>query len=138
MDLGLLGTIDCTRYTAMIIDDIPINTKLLSKLLEYSKLNLVQYNNSVLAWEKLPSVKPDLILLDVMMPGMNGLEFLKKVRADHAWDATRVIMVSAVSEAEEISKAQALGSNDYITKPINAKKLFASVATQLMSIEKKD
>ena len=117
------------------MDDIPINTKLLGKLLEPAGFkSLQQYNNSQLALDSVKADQPDIILLDVMMPGIDGFSFLSSVRENNKLDKTRIIMVSAVSESEEVQKALSIGANDYLTKPINAKRLYACIASQIQQI----
>lgn len=127
--------IDPSKFTVMIVDDIPVNTRLLQKILERESFKLTIFNNSIQAFESLPDVKPDILLLDIMMPGLDGLGFLQKLRADSAYDRTRVIMVTAVSESDEITKANALGANDYVTKPINSKRLIGCIYNQIRQIE---
>lgn len=132
MDIGALNNIDCSEISVMIVDDIPINTKLLGKLLEPAKFkSLTQYNNSQLALDSVKDVNPDIILLDVMMPGTDGFSFLSAIREDHSLDHIKIIMVSAVSESEEVMRASSMGANDYLTKPINAKRLYTSIANQI-------
>lgn len=135
MDYEALHGIDGSKYKIMIVDDIPINTRLLEKILEKANFQLSIFNNSQDALDSLTEVKPDIILLDVMMPGIDGITFLTKVRDNHDFDNIRIIMVSAVSEAEEILRTGSLGANDYITKPINSKSLTYSIASQIKMIE---
>lgn len=136
MDIGALGNIDCSNISLMIVDDIPINTKLLGKLLEpVGFKSLQQYNNSQLALDSVKTLRPDIILLDVMMPGIDGFAFLSSIREDRSLDNVRIIMVSAVSESEEVLRAGSMGANDYLTKPINAKRLYASIANQIQIIQ---
>lgn len=135
MDYEALNGIDGSKYKIMLVDDIPINTRLLEKILEKANFQLSIFNNSQLAMDNLSDIDPDIILLDVMMPGIDGITFLTRMRADHRYDHIRVIMVSAVSEAEEILKAGTLGANDYITKPISSKSLTNSIANQIRIIE---
>ncbi len=127
--------IDPSNYTVMIVDDIPVNTRLLEKILEKENFKLKIFNNSLQAFEALSDVNPDVLLLDIMMPGLDGLGFLQKMRADAAFDHTRVIMVTAVSESDEITKANALGANDYVTKPINSKRLIGCIFNQIRQID---
>ena len=135
MDYEALHGIDGSRYKIMVVDDIPINTRLLEKILEKANFQLSIFNNSQQALDNLAEVNPDIILLDVMMPGIDGITFLTRVREDHNFDHIRIIMVSAVSEAEEILRTGSLGANDYITKPINSKSLTYSIANQIKIIE---
>ena len=137
MDIGALGSVDCSRFTVMIVDDIAINTKLLAKLLEPASFKAVlQYNNSQQALDSILSgERPDIVLLDVMMPGVDGFSFRAAVRERYSTEEVSVIMVSAVSESEEVMRATNMGANDYLTKPINAKRLYASIAAQISKLQ---
>lgn len=135
MDFSAFEGIDTSVYKIMIVDDIPVNTRLLEKILSQAPFQLSIYNNSKYALDSLPEENPDIILLDIMMPGIDGLTFLSKVKSDPKFDRTRIIMVSAVGEAEEILKAGTMGANDFITKPINTKSLISSIANQIKAIE---
>lgn len=137
MDTGALNEIDCSVVSVMIVDDIPINSKLLGKLLEpVGFKSITQYNNSQLALDNIKVSKPDIILLDVMMPGVDGFSFLSAVREDHSLDGVRIVMVSAVSESDEVKRALSMGANDYLTKPIQAKRLYSCVANQILQLNK--
>lgn len=127
---------DASKYTVMIVDDIPVNTRLLEKILEREHFQLSIFNNSTQAMEALAEVNPDVLLLDIMMPGLDGLAFLQRLRANSDFDHTRVIMVTAVSESDEVAKANTLGANDYITKPINSKRLISCIVNQIQQIGK--
>ena len=127
---------DASKYTIMIVDDIPVNTILLEKILEKEGYRLYSYNNSLQAMEAITEIVPDILLLDIMMPGLDGMAFLKRLRSNNSYDNVRIIMVTAVSEQEEITKALALGANGYITKPISPKKLIGFINEQLSQISR--
>ncbi|MGN0195007.1 MAG: response regulator [Candidatus Cryptobacteroides sp.] len=132
MDIGPLRDIDCSGFTVMIVDDIPINSKLLAKLIEPAGFaSVLQYNDSTLALENVKTVRPDIILLDIMMPGVDGFTFLEEVRKDPDLDRIKIVMVSAVSESVEIRRALSMGADDYITKPVKVSRLYSSLADQL-------
>lgn len=135
MEYDELTGIDGSKYTIMIVDDIPLNTRLLEKILEKADFQLKIFNDSQLALNNFVQVNPDILLIDVMMPGIDGFSFVSRIRANHEFDHTRVIFVSAVSESDEILRAGNMGANDYITKPINAKRVISSVAKQIQIIE---
>lgn len=136
MDIGALNNIDCSNYTIMIVDDIPINTRLLGKLLEPAGFReVLQFNDSQTALDSVKDIKPHIIILDVMMPGIDGFSFLSAIRENRSFDDIRIIMVTAVSESEEVQKASNMGANDYLTKPINAKRLYSSIANQLSLLQ---
>ena len=128
--------IDNSQYKVMILDDIPVNTRLLEKMLEKEGFKLYIFNNSLQAQDAIKDIMPDVLLLDVMMPGIDGPTFLSHLRADKAFDNTKVIMVTAVSEADEVAKTLAMGANDYIMKPINARNLVNSINNQIKQIQK--
>lgn len=132
MDLGKLKSIDCSNFSVMIVDDIPINSTLLQKFLEPAGFKrIVRYKSSTEAFENIESIMPDLILLDVMMPVLDGITFLKELRENNRFNSIKVIMVSAVSESEEVEKAHSLGADAYITKPVQATLLYKSIAELL-------
>jgi DNA-binding response OmpR family regulator len=75
--------------------------------------------------------KPDLLLLDILMPVMDGFEVLQAVRENPAWADVKIIVLSALNTNEDIVKAFNLGADDFITKPIVMDKLLNSVAKHL-------
>ena len=75
--------------------------------------------------------KPNIILLDIMMPVMDGLEVIRKVRENPAYADIKIVVLSALNSNEDILKAYSLGAQDFITKPIVLDKLTNSVAKQL-------
>ena len=70
---------------------------------------------------------PDLILLDVMMPHMSGYDLCQRVRENPAWQAIRIIMLSAKGRDIEVTKGMAVGADAYVTKPFSTKDLIAKV-----------
>jgi DNA-binding response OmpR family regulator len=86
------------------------------------------------AWEKLQQEKPDLVLLDVMMPKRNGYEVCQALRADPAFAATKVLMLTAKGRDTEIAKGLAIGADAYMTKPFSTKEL-VSRARELLGID---
>jgi DNA-binding response OmpR family regulator len=80
---------------------------------------------------KLATFQPDLILLDVMLPGVNGFDICQRIRQTPAWAAMKIVMLTAKGRDVEISKGLALGANAYITKPFSTKALLAEVQQQL-------
>ena len=82
------------------------------------------------------SRKPDLILLDLMMPGIDGFEVIKRLRADSATADIRIVILSALNSNEDVVKGFDLGANDFIMKPIIMEKLLNSVFTQLEFVPK--
>jgi DNA-binding response OmpR family regulator len=83
------------------------------------------------ALQAIAAEKPDLLLLDVMLPRVSGFEVCERIRANPAWRDLRVVMVSAKGREVEVRKGLALGADSYITKPFAIKELLAEVARQL-------
>jgi DNA-binding response OmpR family regulator len=88
-------------------------------------------SNGIEALQKVAEEKPDLILLDILMPQMDGFEVLRRLRSDPATADLRVVILSALNTTEDIVKGFNLGANDFITKPIIMEKLISSVSDQL-------
>ena len=135
MILDAFEGFDTSKYTIVIVDDIPVNTRLIEKMLSLTKFTIKTFNRPQEALDDIAMDKPTIVLLDVMMPGIDGMTFLKRLRSDPTNADIRVIMVSAVNEISEIMQANALGANDYITKPVNVARLNATVKAQLEAYE---
>ena len=83
------------------------------------------------ALTKLALFQPDLVLLDVMLPGVNGFDICQRIRQTPEWQAMKIVMLTAKGRDVEITKGLALGANAYITKPFSTKALLAEVQHQL-------
>jgi DNA-binding response OmpR family regulator len=79
----------------------------------------------------LQSFRPDLILLDLMLPGINGFEICKRLRADPDFAAIRIVMLTARGRSTEVAKGLALGADAYVTKPFGTHELLASIRSLL-------
>jgi CheY-like chemotaxis protein len=96
-------------------------------ILSNASYELLTARNGLEGVERARSDQPDLILLDVVMPQMNGLDALAAIRADESTRHIPVIMVTTRSEAESMETGYARGCNDYVTKPVNSSELLAKV-----------
>ncbi|MCG2585260.1 two-component system response regulator [Massilia sp. TS11] len=119
------------KPTILVVDDTPDNIDLLCAVLENDYRTKVAVNGERALKIAAGEVKPDLILLDVMMPGMSGYEVCQRLKADAATRDIPVIFVTAMSEVEDEKKGLDLGAVDYITKPISAPIVLARVKTHL-------
>ena len=120
--------------TLLIVDDMPENLEVLDGLLRAAGYAVKAANNGRTALRlAAEGQKPSLILLDVMMPGMDGYAVLERLRADEATRDIPVIFVTALAEAGDEEAGLALGVADYITKPIKPAVLLARVRTQLQA-----
>lgn len=115
-------------YTILAVDDITTNIMLLKAVLSRAKYKIVTASGGVEALEKVASEHPDLILLDIMMPDMDGYEVLQRLKADPAHQDIPVIFLTALHNPEDIVKGFKLGASDYISKPFNHEELITRVA----------
>lgn len=113
----------------LLVDDTPENLDVLSAILEDLECQLIVATNGERALELAQKQSPDLILLDVMMPGMNGFEVCNLLKANPITAQIPIIFVTA--RADDISVGFSVGGNDYISKPINADEVRARVRHQL-------
>ena len=115
----------------LVVDDNEMNRDMLSRRLQRKGCDVTVADDGELALELIRDHQFDLVLLDVMMPGLNGLEVLKTLRETHTAIDLPIIMVTALRESEDIVKALTLGANDYVTKPLDFPVVLARVQTQL-------
>ncbi len=111
----------------LIVDDVPANTKLLQAKLsaEYYQVQTAQDGFEALSLAH--SWQPDLILLDVMMPGMDGYQTCRRLKADHLTTHIPVVMVTALGDATERLRGLEVGADDFLTKPVEYETLLARV-----------
>ena len=115
----------------LIVDDNPANLELLSGILSEQGYKVRLIPDGQLALMSVQSTRPDLILLDILMPEMDGYQVCERLKADEQTKDIPVIFVSAVHEVFDKVKAFSLGGVDYITKPFEAKEVLARIETQL-------
>lgn len=119
------------KYKILAVDDNPINLKLLSRALINTNYEIYTASSGEEALKVAKEVLPDLILLDVMMPGMDGYEVCKKLQEEERTAFIPVIFLSAKNEPVDKAKGLALGAVDYLTKPFNPLEINARVRTHL-------
>ncbi|MGA9994283.1 MAG: response regulator [Pyrinomonadaceae bacterium] len=113
--------------TILVVDDEPINRNLIERRLEREGYRVLTAENGREAVEKTREERPDLVLLDVMMPVMDGLEACRLIKDDAATQDIPIIFLSARDETQTKVNALALGANDYISKPFKVEELLARV-----------
>jgi PleD family two-component response regulator len=110
----------CEDAHVMVIDDDASVTRVVCKILNVCGFSNTSYvNDPADALNQIRLVKPDLILLDILMPGMDGLAILKEIKSDEQLRDTIVVMLSAVSDKCTKYKTLNLGAIDFINKPVN-------------------
>ncbi|HCY61596.1 MAG TPA: two-component system response regulator [Oxalobacteraceae bacterium] len=117
----------------LIVDDEPNIVLSLEFLMLQSGYEVAIASNGAEALEKMENFQPDLVLLDVMLPQINGFELCQKIRDNSAWDRVKVMMLSAKGRESEVSKGLALGADAYVTKPFSTRDLVRQVARLLAS-----
>ena len=115
----------------LIVDDNPTNAKVLFDFLQHSGFRVLVGKSGESALEKLQAVTPDLILLDVMMPGIDGFETCRCLKASQATNDIPVIFMTALSDVVDKVKGLSLGAVDYITKPFQEEEVLARVNVHL-------
>ncbi len=129
---------DYSKYNVLAVDDIPLNLLLVQKMLSKFNFQFRTAANGQQALDAVAAQKPDLILLDLMMPGIDGFEVIRRLREDPKTADVQIVILSALNSNEDVVKGFNVGANDFIMKPIIMEKLFNSVATQLQFVESKD
>ena len=119
----------------LIVDDEPQNRRLLEALLRPEGYQTISAGSGAEALAAITRRPPDLILLDVMMPDMDGFEVARQVREHHASSHTPIIFVSAMTDDASRQRGLALGAIDYVTKPIDPDLLRLRVNNLLQYVE---
>lgn len=126
---------DLSQYDILAVDDIPLNLILLDKMLSRFNIKIRKASNGLEAMREIIAKKPDLVILDLIMPLMDGFEVLQHVREKPELSDLRIIVLSALNKNEDIVRAYNYGTNDFITKPIIFEKLINSIDNQLKLIK---
>ena len=125
------GTVDLEGAGILLVDDTPANLDVLCALLEAQGYDLSLALDGPLALEIAADIHPDLILLDIAMPGMDGYEVCRRLKADPALAAIPVVFITARDRPEDIVRGFAVGGVDYVTKPIRDEEVLARVRTHV-------
>jgi DNA-binding response OmpR family regulator len=126
-----MGAVTSNQGRLLVVDDTADNRALLSRLFTNRGFETTQADSGAAALAIMELQTFDAVLLDILMPGMDGIEVLKRIRRIHSRANLPVIMVSGKSAKMDVALALELGANDYITKPIDLSNAFARVQGQL-------
>lgn len=115
----------------LVVDDIPANVQIISLMLKTKGYKVISALGGKQALQAVRDIPPDLILLDINMPEMDGYEVCKQLKADEALKDIPVIFITGLTETEDMVKAFSMGAVDYIAKPFQVEEVCARVKTHL-------
>src|SRR5215469_6512362 len=115
----------------LVVDDVPDNVDILQMRLEAQNYEVATAVDGLEALEKVYALLPDLVLLDVMMPRLDGIETVRRLKADASLPFIPVILVTAKAEASDVISGLEAGGDDYLTKPVDHAALSARVRAML-------
>ncbi len=118
-------------YTILIVDDEPVNLTILNNHLSLNDYRVITASDGEEALQLFRQEKPDLILLDIMMPRMSGYEVCRKIREQVPINRLPIIMLTAKDQAQDLAEGFSSGANDYISKPFTKKELLSRLRTHL-------
>jgi DNA-binding response OmpR family regulator len=120
----------------LIVDDVPDNLALLTDTLNSRGYVVFSVRSGQAALESMNQYKPDLVLMDVMMPGMDGFETCRKIKQREEFQDIPILFMTGLTESEHILEGFDVGGMDYITKPINIEEVLARVSAHLRILER--
>jgi CheY-like chemotaxis protein len=119
------------RPSVLTIDDEPNNFDVIQTLLATQDYTFHYASSGQRALDRIDRFKPDLILLDVMMPDLDGIEVCRQIRNLPKWQAVPIILVTAISDKAELARCMSTGADDFLIKPIGRLELLARVSSLL-------
>ena len=124
------------KYKVLIVDDIPENIQTLGEMIKDFDLDVKMAEGGQDAIDIIDSYTPDIILLDLMMPHVNGWDVIDYVRKKYSKNEMVIIVVSLLNNKDNIDECYELGVNDYITKPVIKARLTSSIESHLRNLSK--
>lgn len=119
------------RGVVLIVDDTPANLEVIVGYLKQKNIKTLVASDGMIALERVKHAKPDLILLDVVMPGIDGFETCRRLKANEESEDIPVIFMTGLTDSENMVEGFSVGGVDYITKPVQKEELFARVMIHL-------
>ncbi len=123
------------QATVLAVDDDPKVLEILQKLLKYWGITVKTLCEPQKFWETLETIKPDLLILDVEMPGVNGIELCSSVRNNSQWSELPILFLTVHSEAEIVNQVFSVGADDFVSKPIVGPELVTRIVNRLERIK---
>jgi CheY-like chemotaxis protein/DNA-binding CsgD family transcriptional regulator len=117
----------------LIVDDVPDNLAVLHDALDESGYTVLVATNGETALQRALQARPDIVLLDAVMPGMDGFEVARRLKADPATAAIPIVFMTGLTDTEHVLAAFSAGGVDYVTKPIRPREVLARIAAHLNS-----
>lgn len=124
------------KYKVLIVDDIPENIQTLGEMIKDFDLDVKNAEGGQEAIDIIDSCTPDIILLDLMMPRVNGWDVIDHVRKKYSKNEMVIIVVSLLNNKDNIDECYELGVNDYITKPVIKARLTSSIESHLRNLSR--
>ena len=124
------------KYKVLIVDDIPENIQNLGEMIKDFDLDVKIAEGGEEAIEIIDSYTPDIILLDLMMPRVNGWDVIDHVRKKYSKNEMVIIVVSLLSNKDNIDECYELGANDYIIKPVIKARLTSAIESHLRNLSR--
>lgn len=124
------------KYKVLIVDDIPENIQTLGEMIKDFDLDVKIAEGGQEAINIIDSYTPDIILLDLMMPRVNGWDVIDHVRKKYSKNEMVIIVVSLLNNKDNIDECYELGANDYITKPVIKARLTSSIESHLRNLSR--
>lgn len=115
--------------TILVVDDEPNIIEVVRITLEDDRVRVVVAADGEEALAAAQAERPDLILLDVNLPGLSGLEVCRRLRADPQMHETRIVMLTAAAQRDDVERGRAAGADEYLTKPFSPVRLLTLVDT---------
>lgn len=126
---------DNSKNTVLVVDDVPVNVLLVKGMLAKQKFNVISANSGQQALDIMAHERPDCILMDILMPNMNGFETTRAVRANPKTRDIPIIMLSALNSDADIKEGMEAGANEFVTKPFVQDRLISSIQNQIKRAE---
>ena len=128
-DLNLSGSAD----VVLVVDDVPENIALLNDALDEAGYTVLVATGGEAALQLAHRAQPDIVLLDAVMPGIDGFEVARRLKADEATAPIPIVFMTGLTETEHVVAAFAAGGTDYVTKPIKPREVLARIAAHLQA-----